>query len=142
MGYKSDVRIITTKKGYEVLKKYTDEYLQIKEKKQDNLLNDCSVYNETKALKYFGWDDIKWYEDDRSVVSAIMEGLNHLKNNDFSYRYSRYGEDYDDYDELSHESYKKEKIGLPYISLKRSFDDDCVLNGMKVNEKINKEYER
>ena len=29
MGYRSDVRIMTTKKGFNELKKYTDKYLKV-----------------------------------------------------------------------------------------------------------------
>jgi len=142
MGYRSDVRIITTKKGYEELKKYADEYKKKFDKNNDNLLDECILFNETKSLKYFGWDNIKWYEDDYVEVDAIMKGLNHLRDNDYSYRYSRFGEEYDDFEECENNSYKKEKIGLPYICLKREYDDEFVANGMRINEQIIKEVER
>lgn len=142
MGYRSDVRIITTKKGYDELKKYTDDYIKKSGKKHDNLLDECILFSETKSLKYFGWDNIKWYEDDYVEVDAVMNGLDYLLDNDFSYRYSRIGEDYDDFDEFSYDSEKKEKSNLPYICLNRNYDDEYVSDTLKKYEKKEKDVER
>ena len=142
MGYKSDVRIITTKKGFDKLKKYIDEVIQLNEKTYTNLLDECIILGETKELKYFGWNDIKWYEDDYGPVKAVMDGLHHLRDYDFSYRYSRFGENYDDYNEFNYNSYKREKFEMPYICLKRNYDDELVLNNIKITEKMTRDIER
>ena len=64
MGYKSDVRIMISIKGYDELKKYTDNYLSEKNWKHGNLLNDCDVRNVNSDSVYLGWDEIKWYDYD------------------------------------------------------------------------------
>lgn len=132
MGYRSDVRIVTSKKGFKELKKFTDNYLKEKNYTYGNLLDDCQVISENKWSKYFGWDSIKWYEycDDYEDVSAIMEGLKHLEKNDMSYRYARIGESYDDYEEFSYESENEKEQDLEYPSMVRYFDDEWVKENM------------
>lgn len=143
MGYRSKVRIITSKKGYDELKKYTDDYLKKLNYNNDNLLDESEVFGESKSIKYFGWDYIKWYEDcDYADVDSIVSGLKHLADNDYSYRFARFGEDYDDYEENNFNSKKREKIDLPYVYLERNFDDIGVLEEMKLMEKHSKEIER
>lgn len=128
MGYRSDVRIITSKKGFKELRKFTDSYLKEKNWKYGNLLDDCEVISENKWSKYIGWDSIKWYDyvDGFEDVSAIMEGLKYLEEKDMSYRYARIGESYDDYEEFSYESDNEEEQDFEYPSMTRYFDDDWV----------------
>lgn len=143
MGYRSNVRIITSKKGYNELKKYTDEYLKKLNYNDYNLLDEAEVYGESKSIKYFGWDYIKWYEDcSYHDVDSIVSGLKHLSNNDYSYRFARFGEDYDDYEENNFNSVKREKIDLPYIYFERSFDDSYVADNLKQYEPKQKDVER
>lgn len=98
MGYRSDIRIVTSKEGYEKLKEFVTNYL--KEHNEDyNLLEECDIRQEGKNQVYFGWNYLKWYEGSYKEVDAIMEGLNYLGENEYSYRYSRIGESYDDYEE-------------------------------------------
>ena len=54
MGYRSDVRIMTTKKGFNELRKFTDKYLKDKNFTYGNLLDDLEINEETKYAKYFG----------------------------------------------------------------------------------------
>lgn len=141
MGYRSDVRIMTSKKGFEKLKEYTDKYLKDKDYKYGNLLDECDISEETKYAKYIGWNNIKWYEySDYTDVDAIMNGLDYLKNEDYSYRYARIGESYDDYEEHSYESeFYEDEQDLEYPSMERYFDDDYVIDNMKsVDETIEK----
>ena len=82
MGYKSDVRIITSKDGFEILKEFVKKYL--KEHNEDyNLLEKCDIKQEGKEQYYFGWNYIKWYENDYKDVDAIMEGLNYLGEKEY-----------------------------------------------------------
>ena len=132
MGYRSDVRIVTTRKGFDELKKYTEKYLKEKNYTFGNLLDDLDINHETKTAKYFGWNAIKWYEDceDYEDVDAVMSGLSHLEKNNFSYRYARIGESYDDYEEQYFDSSKKEEQGLEYPFITRDFADDYIINKM------------
>ena len=132
MGYRSDVRIMTTKKGYNKLRKYTDEYLKSKNYKYGNLMDDLDLNEETKYAKYIGWNDIKWYEGDDDIDS-IMNDLDYLEENNYSYRYARIGENYDDYEEKYFESDKEEEQDLEYPSMTRYFEDEWIVNQMKLN---------
>lgn len=144
MGYRSEVRIMTTRKGFDELKKYTNEYLKQKEFTFGNLLDDLDLNNETKTAKYFGWNSVKWYEGCGGYedVDAVMSGLDHLEENDFSYRYARIGESYDDYEEQYFDSSKKEEQGLEYPWLDRSFDDKSIIARMNNSKKREESRDR
>ncbi len=142
MGYRSDIRIITSKEGFEKLTEFVTEYL--KEHNEDyNLLEECDIKKEGKEQCYFGWDSIKWYENDYTDVDAIMEGLNNLGEKEYSYRYMRIGESYDDIEEQFYDGEKDEKLCLEFPSMIREFDDKYTLDLIKdnqiENEKENKE---
>lgn len=111
MGYRSDVRIMTTKK-------FKAE-------------NDYAVY--------FGWNWLKWY-DGYDSVDAIESGLNHLRDKNMSFRFARIGESYDDYEEDSYESENEEEQDLEYPSMNREFDDSYIIEEMERVSPI-KEYE-
>ena len=136
MGYRSDVRIVTSKKGFKELTKFVNDYM--KDKNEYNLLYNIQNKTDNKYSCYFGWDYFKWYQESYDGVIAIMKGLEHLKDNNYSYRYSRIGENYDDYDEHYFESDIEEEQDLEYPSFIRGFDDDYVIENMK---KVDKEME-
>lgn len=121
MGYRSDVRIITTKKGYNELKKYVDAYLKNREIDY-NLLDNCDVFKHGNEEYYFGWDNVKWYENYEGFedVDAIESGLDFLANNGYSFKFSRMGESYEDYDER----YFDNNWELNDIPFCRHFNDD------------------
>lgn len=129
MGYRSDVRIITSKKGFKELNKFVNNYLKDSLEAEYNLMNNLKFKAENDYACYFGWDYLKWYEG-YDTVDAIINGLNHLEENDMSYRFSRIGESYDDYEEKSYESEKEEEQDLEYPSMLREFDDDYVITMM------------
>lgn len=138
MGYRSDIRIITSKDGFEKLKEFIKEYL--KDNKEDyNLLEECDIKEEGKEQCYFGWNYVKWYEHDYPEVIAIMEGLNHLGENEYSYRYMRIGESYDDIEEQSYDGEKDENIYLEYPNMLREFDDNYIIESIKENQIENEE---
>ena len=120
MGYRSDVRIVVTKEGYKKLEKFVNEYIQ----EQYNILNNKDIEKITEEYHYLGWNHIKWYEgiNGYEAINAIMKGLDYLAENDFSYRFARIGEDYDDIEERSFDSEEEEY--LEYPSILREFDDD------------------
>ena len=135
MGYRSDIRIITSEKGFEELKKFVTKYL--KEHNEDyTLLENCDIKQEGKKQCYFGWNYVKWYENDYEDVDAIMEGLQHLSDKEYSYRYMRIGEEYDDVEEQYCDGEKDKNIFLEYPSMIREFDDEYVKEQLKENDKI------
>lgn len=126
MGYRSDVRIITTKEGFQKLKEFSHNFLQElgEDKLQLDLMETLEVSKITGNQVYFGWDYLKWYYD-YDDVKAIEKGLDYLEENDYSYRFARMGESYDDYDERAFDSDNKiEEQGLDYPSITRCFDDE------------------
>lgn len=52
-----------------------------------------------------------------------MDGINHLGENEYSYRYMRIGESYEDIEEQSYDG-EKDDIYLEYPNMIREFDDD------------------
>ena len=79
MAYRSDVRIIVSKNGYEELKKYVDNNLPVEEKKYNLLENtDLKLFKDDQVL--LGWNSVKWYEySDFKEVDSIMNGLKDLQ---------------------------------------------------------------
>jgi hypothetical protein len=136
MGYRSDVRILTTKKGYKELKNFTENYT--KEKNCYNLLNNPEIFNKNNTCCYIGWNYLKWYED-YSEVDAIIKGLDYLKEKDISYRLAVCGEDYSDYQEDIYNSKRENFVDLDYPSLIREFDDEYIIDNM--NHEISKSKE-
>ena len=136
MGYRSDIRIITSKDGFEKLKEFVKNYL--KEHNEDyNLLEECDIKQEGKKQCYFGWNYVKWYENDFKDVDSIMEGLNYLGENEYSYRYMRIGEDREDYDEQFYDADRESEPELEYPNLIREFDDEYVLDLIKETQEMN-----
>lgn len=130
MGYRSDIRIVTSKEGFEKLSEFVKNYL--KENNEDyNLLEECDIKQEGKKQCYFGWDSVKWYEHDYKDVDAIMEGLSHLGENEYSYRYMRMGESYDDIEEQYYDGDKDKNIYLEYPNMIRGFDDEYLKEQLK-----------
>lgn len=133
MGYRSDVRIIVSKKGYDKLCEYVKTHaLEYAKPDYDyNLLNHANItYSKVwdGQQVMIGWDSIKWYEygDGYEDVKIIMNGLNYLKDENFSYRYARLGENYDDWEEFYNEGKLDGEDGndLQWVYLERYIDDE------------------
>lgn len=138
MGYRSNVRIIVSKKGYEELKKFNIEYLtEVGREQPDkegfavnewvnnvNLLNHLDVFAENEEFVYFGWDDIKWYDGSLGYpsVNAISDGLDSILQDGYSYRFGIIGEDDTDMEIQEHIGEREEE--LPYLEYERSFLDN------------------
>lgn len=133
MGYRSDIRIITSKKGFEKLKEFVENYLKEKNHKEYNLLNQCDINEQGKGQYYIGWNSLKWY-DGYPEVDAIMEGLDYLEENEYSYRYMIIGESYEDVEETYNNGEKDKDIYLEYPSMIREFDDDYLTDLIRVKE--------
>lgn len=105
MGYRSDVKIRTTKEGYEVMKKFVEDYIKknVAEDAQGldwNLLNHAEI-TEAEDNVTLDWYNLKWYEccDGYEDVDAIMKSLDELSNKNIDYQYMRIGEEIDDVEE-------------------------------------------
>lgn len=140
MGYRSDVRIVISKKGYKKMLKYMEEFAKRKDLDKDDiidLLNCTDISFENKYQRYFGWDGIKWY-DGFPDVDAITEALSYIENEGYSYKFTRIGEELTDIEEYGCDGDKDTKknlnVDFPYIA--RSFDDLFMENEMKEQDKI------
>lgn len=136
MGYRSDVRIVTSKRGFKELLKYIDAYYEknnVPKEYQFDLINNLDVNYENRFQKYFGWDNIKWYS--YPDVEAIEEGLRKLEDNDFSFRFARIGEGYDDYEEYYNDAENEKEKDLEWPFLVRYFDDTFVMENIKYQDK-------
>ena len=115
---------------YEELKQFVKKYLE-KYNEEYNLLERCAIKEEGEKQVYFGWDSLKWDEGYYREVDAIMEALRYLSENGYSYRYSRMGEDYEDYEEQYNNGEKDNEEDLEFPCLIRQFDDEYVLSSIK-----------
>lgn len=105
MGYRSDIRIRTTKEGLEIMKKFVEKYIKenVSEDAQGldwNLLNSAEITEIGNSIT-LDWENIKWYDgiDGYQDVDAIMNSLNELSDKNIDYQYMRIGEENDDIDE-------------------------------------------
>lgn len=92
MSYKSNVRICTTKKGFDMIKEFVSD-------KTDgtctrNLLNciDEKIIGKDRDFILFGWDWIKWYDMLNDDVIAVMGALNYINDKNIPFNYIRVGE--------------------------------------------------
>lgn len=68
-----------------------------------------------------------------------------MGENEYSYRYSRIGESYDDYEEQYYDGNKEKENYLEYPNLIREFDDEYVLNLIRDKQEMkldNKEEQK
>lgn len=140
MGYRSDVRIVTSKKGYrELIKSISDYYKKnnVPKEYHFDLINNLDVNCENKFQKYFGWNSIKWYS--YPDVNAIEEGLQRLEEKDLSYRFAKLGEDYDDYEEYYHDSNNEKEPVLEWPYVQRYFDDEEIIENIRKQDNIKRD---
>lgn len=136
MAYRSDVRIVVSSKGYEELKKYVSDNLP-PDLKQYNLLDNTDLKLLRKDQIMLGWNAVKWYEyADFEEVDSIMDGLDSLKDKNYSYRYVRLGEQFDDIDEKYVDGESDKDIFLEYPQIERYFNDDLFIIDVNKNEEM------
>ena len=135
MGYRSNVRILTSKNGYEKLQKHVSEYL--KEKNIDyNLLENSDLRFVSSKGVLIGWNYIKWYDWlEGGEVDSIMSSLKKLKDEDFSYRYARIGESYCDLEEDYYDSRSNDEDFDADIDIICEFND-CYMEDQLMDERI------
>lgn len=119
MGYRSDVKLILTDKGMEMLrakvpKPAEDEVDWMAEAVYDSLRIGGDKYWLVE------WDSVKWYDDweDYKVPCAVLDLRNELQEMEEPFKFIRAGEDYGDiemdgvYDDMD----------MPYLGLKREIE--------------------
>lgn len=94
MGYRSDVKLITTQAGAELIKAKVEA---VEKTPSCRLLHPSNLQTYCGG-KYvlFNYKDIKWYEDYDPDVTAFMKAINDLREHNIPYDYARIGEDYED----------------------------------------------
>lgn len=133
MGYYSDVRIVMSQEGWKVFKEYVDENCG---DEVYNLAEHLAVWYTRDNWVYFGWNSIKFY-DDFEEVAAIYQGLDCLKESDYSYNFAEMGEEYDDFNTLQYSSKtRKEERWLlePYVE--KHFDDFYPIKDIEMQSDI------
>lgn len=112
MGYRSDVKMVTTKEGWERIKH------AVKAVNPDHtyLVDDelvVPVCNGKYMLYEINWT--KWY-DEYPEVDAFMRTLFLLERDNIPYNFIRVGEDWGDVEEHSNAMYDKYP-DLPYLTV-------------------------
>lgn len=133
MGYRTEVRFITTKEGYNTMKKYINENSENNHGLED-LLEDVDMEKKVKDLVVLGWDSLRG-----DGVEALNEITLDLYDKDISYRYFSLGENIQDIEESSHTSKKDKNKFIPYICITREFDDKYLTQELK---QYAKEFEK
>jgi len=123
MGYRSDIRVMFKKAGYE---KFKELYNKSDEFKLEKQVDEVIKKNNNVLLKI---NDVKWY-DTYEEVEHFNEKLEEITEFGFSYRFVRIGEDNRDIEELEHIA-NNECNDLPYISIVTQFEDDYILENME-----------
>lgn len=95
MGYYSDVKLSTTKEGWEKIQNY------IKEQTTDKYVLDNAETKTYGAGAYVivSFEGMKWYEEDKTYfpdVCVFMKALRILDEGKIPYQYVRTGEDDED----------------------------------------------
>lgn len=122
MGYKSDVRIITTEEGFNILNNNINYYLKrIDGGLGNNLLTILDVNkHKLNNQRYFGWNNISWYTHlHYKNIDALMSGLKKLQEDNIPFRFTRIGEDVTDIEEIIND----DNLKLNYIEPIRKFVD-------------------
>ena len=97
MGYRSEVKIATTREGYDQMCERVDALsegsgtspLMGSRRKPD-------FFEESDGCVVFGWDYIKWYEGLLADVDNVADALNEINECGLPYEFCRIGESWDD----------------------------------------------
>lgn len=122
MGYLSDVKLITTKTGWEQIKQAVHKVIDDPE-----VLPDYCLASEDRAVlvvsgKYVlaEWNFIKWYEGDDPEVDALMATIATFDGQGIPYDYMRTGEEPDDFDrQYGDANWADDYQDMPHLELVR-----------------------
>ena len=129
MGYRSDIKVLVSKEGFRELRDYVEKE-SVKFRKPELSDYDFNLLKHTDQIRFDGdqvlisWNDVKWYEGSYEDVDLIMDGLTHLNNKGYSYRFYRVGESYDDIEETCVDGELDQD--LDYLWVVRYIDDDAI----------------
>lgn len=112
MGYRSNLKLITTKEGWEKISR------AVKQAEPDNheyITSEKHVEELRDGYILWSLYDVKWYEDMFPEVQAFMKTLDELSKENIPYQYARTGEDYNDveYDP----NWVDGKFNMPYLEI-------------------------
>ena len=98
MGYRSEVRIATTREGYDALLEIMDS-----KNKSGNVEYpligsgiDPGYFEEEGGSVVFGWDSIKWYDGLYRSVDDVVLALDEIGAKEHPFEFCRIGESWDD----------------------------------------------
>lgn len=120
MGYRSDVKLILTNKGMDMLKAKVPEPTE----EEPNWTAE-PIYEASRVKdKYWliEWEDIKWYDDwaDYKVPCAVARLREELGEMNEPFNFMRIGEDYEDIEvDVCYGDYEEQ---LPYLTLRREIE--------------------
>lgn len=121
MGYRSEVKLITTKEGWSRIKKAVEDATP----EGAWLVDDTNIVPVCDGKYVLGeWSDIKWYDWGDNIIGTFMKELGKLDEVDIPYEFMRVGEDYEDIEYLTYTSddhYEKYK-DMPNLELHRAID--------------------
>ena len=97
MGYRSEVRIATTREGYERICRRVDEL-----GKGSNVypligtMVKPDFFDELGDSVAFGWDHVKWYDGDYEDVTNVSKALAEIEADRLPVEFCRVGDSWDD----------------------------------------------
>lgn len=112
MGYRTDVRMITTMEGYKCVQDCVAEQNDVE------ILLQPDIEKQYNDIVYLGWSDIKGME-----VDTLKDICDELIDRDITFRSMYLGETLDDIEENAHTNQNDEDKYIPYPSIVRNFDD-------------------
>lgn len=130
MASYSDVRIVTSEKGFKAAKSFIAEYLKNnnisdKEMKEMNLMRpeNLDIKEKIKSVGgkryvYYGWNSAKWEKYSFKDVDAVMKSLDYLESQGIAYHYVRIGDEDADIENIRSVSDPEEK--MPYLSVEKT----------------------
>lgn len=121
MGYYSDVKLITTKEGWERIQR------EVKQAAPDGWTYTAGDEDATPIMggKYVlvEHEDIKWYEDQFPEVEAFMRELKRFDAEHIPYEFMRVGEDWGDNEYYCERDWKSNKYDdMPSLGLRREIE--------------------
>lgn len=121
MGYYSNVKLITTKEGWQRIQQ------TVKQAAPDcwtyTANDECTVPVCDGKYVLVEHEDIKWYENQFPEVDAFMRELKRFDAEHIPYQFMRVGEDWSDNELLYECDWKSDKYDdMPHLELKREIE--------------------